>query len=109
MKVLAEETLREIARRLVEVLHPTKVYLFGSHAGGTPDSDSDVDLLVVVPDTDVSQRDLARLGRKSLWGMRIPVDIVVCTTSEMDKWSKASCNLMHTVATKGRLIYASGS
>ena len=51
-------------------------------------------------------RELARQGRKSLWGMGVPVDLVVCTTSEMDKWSGIGCNLIHTVAQKGRQLYA---
>ncbi len=36
----------EIARRF----KPQKIILFGSHASGEPDEDSDVDLLVVMPD-----------------------------------------------------------
>ncbi len=106
MRELSRSVLDEIVRRLVGALQPMKIYLFGSHAGGNPDSNSDVDLLVVVPDTEISRRDLARRGRKSLWGMAVPVDLVVCTTSEMDKWSGVGCNLIHTVAEKGQQVYA---
>ena len=42
---------------------------------------------------------------RSLWGMAVPVDLVVCTVSEMQKWSKASCNVIHTAVQKGRLLY----
>jgi len=31
--------LDEIVKRLVETLHPLEIYLFGSHARGTPDRD----------------------------------------------------------------------
>lgn len=34
---------------LVEQFHPQQVILFGSYAYGTPDRDSDIDLLVVKP------------------------------------------------------------
>lgn len=85
MRKLSRSLLDEIVQRLVAVLHPVEVYLFGSYAGGNPDSDSDVDLLVVVPDTNVSCRELARRGRRSLWGIGIPVDLVVCTISERKK------------------------
>ena len=108
MKELSPETLEEIVRRLVEALHPVGIYLFGSHAGGSPNADSDVDLLVVVGQTDMPNRELARLGRKSLWGMCIPVDLIVCTAAEMDKWSKVGCNLLHIVSEKGRPVYAAG-
>jgi len=38
--------------------------------------------------------------------MAIPVELHVCTEAEMEKWSKVPCNAIHTVAQKGRLIYA---
>ena len=105
MEELTQELLDEIVRRLVDALHPVGIYLFGSHAGGEPNKDSDVDLLVVVNETGLSNRQLARRGRKSLWGLCIPVDVVVCTVGQMEKWSQVSCNLYHTVAEEGRLVY----
>ncbi len=106
MKELPQALLDEIVRRLVDALHPVGIYLFGSHATGRPDRDSDVDLVAVVPDTDVPPRELARKGRRSLWGLCLPVDLIVCTASEMQKWSQVPCNLLHTVAERGRALYA---
>jgi len=103
----SEELLGEITRKLVGALQPSRVYLFGSQARGDADGDSDMDLLVVVPDTDTPPRQLARLGRKSLWGMAVPVDLVVCTDSELAKWSTVHCNVIHTAVEKGRLLFAS--
>jgi predicted nucleotidyltransferase len=105
MKDLAPELLDEIVRRLVDALDPVGIYLFGSHAGGEPDKDSDVDLLIVVEDPEASCRELARQGRRSLWGMCVPADLIVCTTADVEKWSRVACNLLHTVAEKGRLVY----
>jgi predicted nucleotidyltransferase len=42
--------IKEYVRRLVQEFHPHKVILFGSYAYGSPTPDSDVDLLVVMPD-----------------------------------------------------------
>lgn len=42
--------IEEYVRRLVREFRPIKVVLFGSHAYGVPTLDSDVDLLVVMPD-----------------------------------------------------------
>ncbi|HEX9736655.1 MAG TPA: nucleotidyltransferase domain-containing protein [Thermoanaerobaculia bacterium] len=39
----------EITQRLVAELEPDRIILFGSHAWGDPDEDSDLDLLVIVP------------------------------------------------------------
>jgi hypothetical protein len=38
----------------------------------------------------------------------VPTDIIVCTAADMQKWSQVSCNLLRTVARKGRVVYARG-
>jgi predicted nucleotidyltransferase len=44
--------IRQYVRQVVEKFHPDRVILFGSHAYGKPDEESDVDLLVVMPTRD---------------------------------------------------------
>ncbi|MDQ1326809.1 MAG: uncharacterized protein QG641_89 [Candidatus Poribacteria bacterium] len=62
MKKLEPDLLNEIVQRLVNALHPEKIYLFGSHAYGQPNDDSDVDLLIVVNDSDcLLERGLLRV------------------------------------------------
>ena len=41
--------IREVVLRIIELFHPNQVILFGSYACGTPEIDSDVDFLVVMP------------------------------------------------------------
>ena len=105
MKELPQEMLGEIVRRIVEAVQPVEIYLFGSHASGRPNKDSDVDLLVVVDGMDAPRHKLAVEARRSLRGMCIPVDIIVRTTADMAKWTAVPCNLLHTVAEKGRRVY----
>jgi len=107
MKELSADLLDEITSRLTEALHPLIIYLFGSYACGDADDGSDIDLLVVVPDTDKSTREIARQGRASLRGLMFPVDLIVCTQSQIQKWSDVKCTLIYTVIRKGRLIYES--
>ena len=107
MKEFSQELLGEITQRRVAALHPSRVYLSGSQSRGDADGDSDVDLLVVVPDTETPPRELARRGRRSLWGMGVPVDTVVCTDSDLAKWSNVHCNIIHTAVEKRRLLFAS--
>ena len=106
MLTFSKDILDEIINRLIGALHPEAIYLFGSHVRGSADRDSDVDLLVVVDDSLESPRELARTGRRSLWGIGIPIDLIVCTSAEMDKWSKVHCNLIHTVTQEGQKVYA---
>jgi len=106
MKELTPELLDEIVRRLAAAIAPLSIRLFGSYASGKPTADSDVDLLAVVPDGAGPSRQLARQGRRSLWGLGVPVDLVVCTASDMSRWSGVKCSLLHAVAEKGREVYA---
>ncbi|MBI5191751.1 MAG: nucleotidyltransferase domain-containing protein [Nitrospirae bacterium] len=41
------ETILTVVDRIVKEYKPRKVILFGSYAYGTPDEDSDVDLLII--------------------------------------------------------------
>ena len=43
----SEELIRRIVDRVVAEYAPRQVILFGSYAHGTPDRDSDIDLLIV--------------------------------------------------------------
>ncbi len=106
MIALTEQVVDDVVRRLVESLSPLEIYLFGSAAKGTTTKDSDLDFLVVVEDQHQSPREASRQGRLSLAGVGVPVDLVVCTSADFQKWSHVSCNLIHTAVTTGRRIYA---
>jgi predicted nucleotidyltransferase len=43
--------IRQYTREVAERFRPDKIILFGSYAYGTPHADSDVDLLVVMPES----------------------------------------------------------
>ena len=105
MKDIPPGVLDEIVRRLVETLQPLEVYLFGSHARGTPAKHSDVDILVVVPDGAGDRHELATRGDAALWGLLVPVDIVVFHRSEMDKWGPVRLSLPGAVAHHGKRLY----
>jgi len=107
MKELSTELLNEITKRLAESMHPERIYLFGSHAAGSADRDSDVDLLIVIPDTNQSHHDLALKGRASLWGLETPVDLIVCTESQFKRYGNVKNTVMNEALCEGRLLYGS--
>ena len=45
-----EKTIDVLVRRIVEEVHPIRIILFGSAARGNVEQDSDIDLLVVMPE-----------------------------------------------------------
>lgn len=109
MKDLPPELLSDIVQRLVETLRPLEIYLFGSHAQGKSHRHSDVDLLVVVPDDAGDRHALATRGDAALWGVLVPIDIVVFHRREMEEWKSVRHSLPGTVAHQGRRLYASST
>ena len=54
METIAPDLLQEIIQRLVAEFQPNTIFLFGSHAWGEPTEESDLDLLVIVPESEES-------------------------------------------------------
>ena len=65
--------LRQICRIITETVEVEKIYLFGSHAYGTPRQDSDYDLCVIIPDDTLRPVDAMVEIRRALY----PMDILV--------------------------------
>lgn len=105
MRDIPPDMLDEIVKRLVEALDPLEIYLFGSHARGTPHRHSDLDVLVVVRDGAGDRHQLASRGDAALWGLPLPIDIIVFQRSEMDKWKPVRHSLPGTVARHGKRLY----
>jgi predicted nucleotidyltransferase len=97
--------LAEVVRRLVESYEPERVYLFGSVARGDADSDSDYDLLVVVPDNAPPERRRSRLAYEVLRGTGTAADVLVCTHSYFEQRRSLKASLPGTVLREGRVLH----
>jgi len=62
-----KEVLEQIVKRLEEGLHPEQIILFGSYAYGEPTEGSDIDLLVIVPDSTEPASIVVPKGRIGAW------------------------------------------
>ena len=60
------EVLEEMVRRIVGAVHPVRIILFGSAARGQMGSDSDLDVLVVMPDGTLAHDRSAHDTRRGL-------------------------------------------
>src|SRR5271156_4759637 len=83
--VSSDPILQDLVRRLVDVYHPDKIYLFGSRARGSAAYTSDYDLLLVVPENVDRKLKTAGKAYEALWGIKVPVDVVVWTNNEFNK------------------------
>ena len=108
MKILNDELLAEITRRLVEQFQPEQIILFGSHAWGTPDADSDVDLLVIVSHSDLSEYERVVQGHRCLSGLALPKDVIVKTRPEFEFFRGVPASLEHKIAAQGKVLYERG-
>jgi predicted nucleotidyltransferase len=82
--MITEADIRQAVEALIDRFHPQRVILFGSHARGTADARSDVDLLVVCPVTG-SRRALQVAMDRALRGCGFARDIVVLTREEYER------------------------
>jgi predicted nucleotidyltransferase len=96
---LPDEAYR-IAQRLRQ-LSPERIYVFGSYARGQVGPDSDLDFLVVVPQSSKSRYERAVEAHRLLRGLHFPTDIIVLTRAEWEKELKAPCSLSSTVLREG--------
>ena len=104
-----ERTIEEMARRIVQRFDPEKVILFGSHARGTDDVHSDVDLLVVMDLDGETKRDREIAIRLALRGLGVPKDVLVVTPQEARTYADVVGTIVHPAMRDGRVLYERAS
>lgn len=102
----APSILPQIVARVVEVLHPVQIWLFGSRARGDARVDSDWDVMAILPD-DAPEQDLDLV---SVWGrlrdLQLKrVELFTTTRSEFDEWNRTVGTLAEIVASTGIVVY----
>ncbi len=99
-----DELLREIVTRLVGVLDPQKLILFGSRATGHATPDSDYDILIVKDEPEPRLRRTGPLYRQ-LKGIPKPVDLLWFTPQEVEDWSAVRQHVATQAVRNGVVIY----
>ena len=105
MNTISQELLGEATRRLADEFHPEEIWLFGSHAWGTPNEDSDVDLMVIVPSSDERPIRRDQRAQKCLGRIAIAADVLVRTRREVNRYRHLRASLFHQVLNQGRKLY----
>lgn len=100
--------LQEMTRRLVNEFDPEQVILFGSYAWGTPTKDSDVDLMVIVSESDETEYQRMVRGLMCLEGMGVSKDVSVKTRAEFDFFAPVVASLEAAIVRKGKILYERG-
>jgi len=96
------QLIQRYAGAIADEFHPDKIILFGSYAYGTPNDDSDVDLLVVMP-----ARDLHSKAVQILWRLAapFPIDLIVRTPQQLRGRLKEGESFATQIMSKGKVLY----
>jgi len=95
-----------IVDALVAELSPEKVILFGSGARAEMHEESDLDLLLIMPEVVDQHAEMVRayeaLGKVK---GRPPVDVLVFSRDDVDQWGDVVGHVINDALVEGRIIY----
>jgi predicted nucleotidyltransferase len=105
MNTLNESLLDEITERLVAEFEPEQVILFGSQAWGTPKEDSDIDLLVIVFQSNERPISRCRRALACLKDLPLATDVLVKTRAEVDLFRDVYASLECQALEHGKVLH----
>jgi uncharacterized protein len=96
--------IQVMAERIVQDFDPVKIILFGSHARGEAGPESDIGLLVVLPEV-ANKRQAAVAIRRALTGLPVTKDIVVTTPEEIARRGDLVGTVLRPALREGKVLY----
>ena len=102
--MVSQQQIEQAVHLLAQAVRPAKIILFGSYARGDARDDSDVDFLVVEPAVTNRRSEMARL-RNILRPLRIPVDILVASETELSEWSHLPGHILYWALKEGKALH----
>ena len=99
------DEVKEILDVILATVPALQIYLFGSHADGTPSPDSDYDFYVVIPDNYLRPLEATRKISMALRYVRKrPIDMLVSTESKFNMY-KSMYSIESEVFNNGMMLY----
>lgn len=101
---MQDKKLEEIIDRILKVIQPDKIILFGSRARGESNKQSDYDLMVVSSNVDKEWKVEGQIY-KSFIGLDVPVDVIVTTPEKLEKHRNSIGYIYKKVLNEGITVY----
>ncbi len=98
------KTIDNLIERIVDAVHPIRIILFGSAARGEMGPNSDIDVMVVVPDG-THRSNTVRYLYKQIFGFGFPVDILVVTPGVLEQHKDNIGLIYRSVLAEGKEVY----
>lgn len=100
-----DNILKETVQRILSVVQPRKVLLFGSASRGEMHKDSDIDILVVVQ-SGMHRRKTAQKIYRNMIGLGFAVDIIVVTEDDVEEFKDNLGMVIRPALEEGEILYA---
>jgi uncharacterized protein len=98
--------IQNIVNQIQSLIHPIKIILFGSAARDEIRKNSDIDLLIVMPEG-TQRRKTAQLLYRELTNIKIPYDLIVATPNDLETHKDNIGLVYKTAIEEGKIVYAS--
>ena len=95
--------IRELTSQIARAFNPDKIILFGSHAYGQASSDSDVDILVVLPFKGKPVRKAIEIRNRV--NAELPLDLIVRTPDQLADRLAQNDWFIREIVERGRTLY----
>ena len=102
-----ESLLEDVVRRITNAVQPLEIILFGSAARGEMGPDSDLDILIVMPEG-AHRRQTSIAAYRALRGLGRSKDVVVVTESDIVEHRDNPSLIIKPALDEGRAIYGAG-
>jgi len=99
-----KQVLDDMVRRIIDAVNPRRIILFGSAARGAMSKNSNLDVLVVMPDG-AHRRRTAQTVYRSLRGLGFAKDIVVVTESDIRNYGENPSLVIYPALRQGKELY----
>lgn len=107
--MITNKQIKEVTDIIIEEIQPEKVLLFGSYASGNPDSESDIDIIVVV-DKELEKKSridaMMKLNLKTaLPDLLFPKDFKMYSLNEYNELRKNKYSFLYNALQNAKTLY----
>ena len=103
IRATSHTEIKKLCDEIAREFRPQKIILFGSHAYGNPQWDSDVDLLVIMPFKGTPHRQAVAIRSRIEAGMAL--DLLVRTPQQISRRLAMGDSFIREILEHGKVVY----